>query len=84
MPSPAPADSAEMPAYLNLYTPALDWILQCAAFRATETVLADILNMYARSGNSALLLNSIISSFAPEYISSRCVSRASSFVRLVL
>ena len=65
----------EMPVYLNLYTPALDWILQCAAYRATDDVMTEILGVFSRSGNSALLLNSIISSFSPEYIAARCKRR---------
>lgn len=69
----------EMPVYLNLFTPALDWILQCASYQATDAVLTEILGVFAQSGNSALLLNSIISSFAPEYIAARALQ----FVELI-
>ncbi len=33
----------ELPRYLTLYSPALDWILQCLAHHASESVLVNVL-----------------------------------------
>ncbi|XP_013393417.1 UPF0505 protein C16orf62 homolog [Lingula anatina] len=63
----------EMPRYLTLYCPALDWILQCIAHRASENTLQTILEKCKKLFNSALLLNSIMSAFKPEYIAFRAV-----------
>ncbi|CAH3037318.1 unnamed protein product [Porites lobata] len=63
----------EMPQYLQLYPPALDWILQCIAQKSPESTLTDILNRCKQECNSALLLNSIITAFKPEYIAERAL-----------
>ncbi|XP_052791278.1 VPS35 endosomal protein-sorting factor-like [Mya arenaria] len=61
----------EMPRYLTLFSPGLDWLLQCIANKAPDTTLTDILHKSREKCNSALLLNSLISAFKPEYIASR-------------
>ncbi|KAL5019246.1 hypothetical protein ScPMuIL_004968 [Solemya velum] len=61
----------EMPRYLTLFSPALDWILQCVAHRAPENTLKIVLQKCKEQCNSALLLNSILSAFKPEFISVR-------------
>ncbi|XP_022800281.1 UPF0505 protein C16orf62-like [Stylophora pistillata] len=63
----------EMPQYLQLYPPALDWILQCVAQKSPESTLTDILNRCKKECNSALLLNSIITAFKSEYIAERAL-----------
>nr|XP_058960991.1 VPS35 endosomal protein-sorting factor-like [Pocillopora verrucosa] len=63
----------EMHQYLQLYPPALDWILQCIAEKSPESTLTDILNRCQKECNSALLLNSIITEFKPEYIAERAL-----------
>jgi len=63
----------EMPQYLQLYPPALDWILQCIAQKSPESTITDILNRCKQECNSALLLNSIITAFKPEYIAERAL-----------
>ncbi|XP_001604914.2 VPS35 endosomal protein sorting factor-like [Nasonia vitripennis] len=65
--------------YLNLYTPALDWILQVMAATASENLLNEVLLRCKQQPNSALLLNTILTSFKPIYI----VSRAMEFVNLI-
>ncbi|KAL9957403.1 hypothetical protein ACROYT_G039035 [Oculina patagonica] len=63
----------EMPQYLQLYPPGLDWILQCIAQKSPESTLTDILNRCKQECNSALLLNSVITAFKPEYIAERAL-----------
>ncbi|XP_054284650.1 VPS35 endosomal protein-sorting factor-like [Macrosteles quadrilineatus] len=69
----------DLPTYLTLYTPALDWILQSLAHQAPDKLLDEILARCKDQGNSSLLLNSIMSAFKPAYIA----SRASLFVQLI-
>ena len=69
----------EMPRYLTLFSPALDWLLQCIANKSTEKTLMDILEKSRKSCNNALLLNSIISTFKPEYIA----TRSTQFIELI-
>ncbi|XP_071508661.1 VPS35 endosomal protein-sorting factor-like [Diadema antillarum] len=69
----------DMASYLSLYSPALDWILQCIAHNASEAVLTEILERCQKQCNSALLLNSIMSAFKPEFIASRAVK----FIELI-
>lgn len=54
--------------YLDLFTPALDWIVQCVAVRADETLFRATLAKYTDT-SSGIVLNSIISSFDPKFIS---------------
>ncbi|XP_066291616.1 VPS35 endosomal protein-sorting factor-like isoform X2 [Branchiostoma lanceolatum] len=63
----------EMAQYLHLYTPALDWILQCVAHRASEDTMTEVLEHCKKQCNSALLLNSVMSAFKPDYIASRAL-----------
>ncbi|EAL70691.1 hypothetical protein DDB_G0273559 [Dictyostelium discoideum AX4] len=55
--------------YMGLYSPSLEWLLQCLAHKATPETLEEVLELFRESKNS-LLLNHIISSFPPEYICS--------------
>ncbi|XP_076459289.1 VPS35 endosomal protein-sorting factor-like [Babylonia areolata] len=61
----------EMPHYLTLFSPALDWILQCLAHRASDSVLNSTLDKCRQQCNNALLLNSIMSAFHPQFIATR-------------
>ncbi|XP_068081598.1 VPS35 endosomal protein-sorting factor-like isoform X2 [Anabrus simplex] len=63
----------DLSAYLTLYTPALDWILQGVAANAPEKLLVEILARCKEKCNSALLLNSIMAAFKPAYIASRAL-----------
>ncbi|XP_070579924.1 VPS35 endosomal protein-sorting factor-like [Ptychodera flava] len=64
----------DMSTYLTLYSPALDWILQCIAYQASDDTLTEILEKCRKQCNSALLLNSIMSAFKPDYIASRVMN----------
>eukprot|EP00026_Physarum_polycephalum_P001432 Phypoly_transcript_01433.p1 GENE.Phypoly_transcript_01433~~Phypoly_transcript_01433.p1 ORF type:complete len:962 (+),score=270.31 Phypoly_transcript_01433:47-2932(+) len=55
--------------YLKLYSPALEWQLQCIAHNASHTMLESILERYTENKN-AVVLNHIISSFPPDFIAS--------------
>ncbi|XP_072337992.1 LOW QUALITY PROTEIN: VPS35 endosomal protein-sorting factor-like [Scyliorhinus torazame] len=61
----------EIPVYLTLYTPAIDWILQCIAYRAPEALVTEMMDRSKKLGNNALLLNSVMSAFRPEFIATR-------------
>jgi hypothetical protein len=55
--------------YLKLYSPALEWQLQCIAHNASHAMLESILERYTENKN-AVVLNHIISSFPPDFIAS--------------
>uniref|UniRef100_A0A669R2G9 VPS35 endosomal protein-sorting factor-like n=1 Tax=Phasianus colchicus TaxID=9054 RepID=A0A669R2G9_PHACC len=61
----------EIPLYLTLYSPAIDWILQCIAYHAPEILLTETMERCKKLGNNALLLNSIMSAFRAEFIAAR-------------
>ncbi|KYO30591.1 VPS35 endosomal protein-sorting factor-like [Alligator mississippiensis] len=61
----------EIPLYLTLYSPAIDWILQCIAYRAPEGLLTEMMERCKKLGNNALLLNSVMSAFRAEFIAAR-------------
>lgn len=61
----------DLPHYLTLYSPGLNWILQCLAHNASDQILDEILLKCQKQCNSGLLINSIMSAFKPEYVSYR-------------
>ncbi|XP_007498241.2 VPS35 endosomal protein-sorting factor-like isoform X1 [Monodelphis domestica] len=61
----------EIPLYLTLYSPAIDWILQCIAYHAPEVLLTEMMERCKKLGNNALLLNSVMSAFRAEFIATR-------------
>ncbi|KAK6187960.1 hypothetical protein SNE40_005876 [Patella caerulea] len=61
----------EMPRYLTLFSPAVDWLLQCCAHRASDKLLTQILEKCKAQCNSALLVNSIMAAFNPQFIAAR-------------
>uniref|UniRef100_A0A8B9NWQ4 VPS35 endosomal protein-sorting factor-like n=1 Tax=Apteryx owenii TaxID=8824 RepID=A0A8B9NWQ4_APTOW len=65
------AQCVEIPLYLTLYSPAIDWILQCIAYRAPEVLLTEMMERCKKLGNNALLLNSVMSAFRAEFIAAR-------------
>ncbi|XP_014223082.1 UPF0505 protein C16orf62 homolog [Trichogramma pretiosum] len=65
--------------YLNLYTPALDWILQVLVATASEDLLNEVLSKCKAQQNNALLLNTILTSFKPNYV----VPRYMEFINLI-
>lgn len=62
--------------YLNLYTPALDWILQVMARTASENLLVEVLSRCKQQSQSGLLLNAILVAFKPTYIAARSMEFA--------
>ncbi|XP_011503755.1 PREDICTED: UPF0505 protein C16orf62 homolog [Ceratosolen solmsi marchali] len=65
--------------YLNLYTPALDWILQVLAVTASDSLLTEVFTRCKQESNNALLLNTILHSFKPIYIASHSLE----FINLI-
>lgn len=63
----------DLSTYLTLYCPALDWILQCVAHGASEHLLDQVLARCKAQCNSALLLNSIMTAFRPEFVANRAL-----------
>ncbi|XP_076674334.1 VPS35 endosomal protein-sorting factor-like isoform X1 [Andrena cerasifolii] len=66
--------------YLNLYSPALDWILQILVATTSENLLEDVLSQCTNQRNSSLLLNSVLTAYKPSYIA----ARAMDFVKLII
>ncbi|XP_053987502.1 VPS35 endosomal protein-sorting factor-like isoform X2 [Hylaeus volcanicus] len=66
--------------YLNLYSPALDWILQILVATVPENHLEDVLCQCKKQTNNSLLLNSVLTAFKPSYIA----TRAMEFVNLII
>jgi len=64
-----------LPDYVHLYSPAIEWLLQCIAFKSEQNVFNAILSKYKESGN-ALVLNHIISSFHPDFIAGNAQAMA--------
>ncbi|XP_068100901.1 VPS35 endosomal protein-sorting factor-like isoform X1 [Hyperolius riggenbachi] len=63
--------AVEIPIYLTLYSPAIDWMLRCIAYRAPEALLTEMMERCRKQGNNALLLNSVMSAFRAEFIAAR-------------
>ncbi|OCT61509.1 VPS35 endosomal protein-sorting factor-like [Xenopus laevis] len=63
--------AVEIPIYLTLYSPAIDWMLRCIAYRAPETLLTEMMERCKKQGNNALLLNSVMSAFRADFIATR-------------
>ncbi|XP_034049227.1 VPS35 endosomal protein sorting factor-like isoform X1 [Thalassophryne amazonica] len=61
----------EVPEYLTLYSPAISWILQCIAYRAPDPLLTEMMDRCRKMGNNALLLNSVLRAFRPEFVAAR-------------
>ncbi|XP_034414392.1 VPS35 endosomal protein sorting factor-like isoform X1 [Cyclopterus lumpus] len=69
----------EVPEYLTLYSPAVNWILQCIAYRAPEPLLTEMTERCKKLGNNALLLNSVMRAFRPEFVA----ARATDFIGMI-
>uniref|UniRef100_UPI003AAA9D70 VPS35 endosomal protein-sorting factor-like isoform X2 n=1 Tax=Centroberyx gerrardi TaxID=166262 RepID=UPI003AAA9D70 len=69
----------EIPEYLTLYCPAINWILQCIAYRAPEPLLTEMMERCKKLGNNALLLNSVMWAFRAEFVA----ARATSFIAMI-
>ncbi|XP_040829226.1 VPS35 endosomal protein-sorting factor-like isoform X3 [Ochotona curzoniae] len=63
----------ELPCYLPLYSPAMDWIFQCISYHAPEALLTEMMERCKKLGNNALLLNSVMSAFRAEFIATRAM-----------
>ncbi|XP_059180994.1 VPS35 endosomal protein-sorting factor-like isoform X2 [Centropristis striata] len=69
----------EVPEYLTLYSPAINWILQCIAYRAPEPLLTEMMERCKKLGNNALLLNSVMRAFRSEFVA----ARATDFISMI-
>ncbi|KJE94840.1 hypothetical protein CAOG_005411 [Capsaspora owczarzaki ATCC 30864] len=63
--------NVDLGSYLNLYAPAVEWLLNCIAYRAPEATLEKILKQYNDQCKSAVVLNAILTAFRPTYVSSQ-------------
>ncbi|ELT89239.1 hypothetical protein CAPTEDRAFT_99699, partial [Capitella teleta] len=63
----------ELGQYLQLYMPAVNWILQCSAHKASNETLTQIVERCKEQKNRALLMNAVMSVFKPEFISLRAI-----------
>ncbi|KAJ8246244.1 hypothetical protein GJAV_G00265420 [Gymnothorax javanicus] len=69
----------EIPVYLTLYSPAINWILQCVSYRAPEALLTEMMEQCKQIGNNALLLNSVMWAFRAEFVA----ARATDFIGMI-
>ncbi|XP_062331258.1 VPS35 endosomal protein-sorting factor-like isoform X1 [Osmerus eperlanus] len=69
----------EVPVYLTLYSPAINWILQCVAYKAPEALLTEMMERCKKLGNNALLLNSVMWAFRAEFVA----TRATDFIGMI-
>lgn len=53
--------------YLNLFSPALDWLLQLLSHGGDEKTFITVMKKFKKAKMS-LLLNAILTSFKPQYI----------------
>ncbi|GAB0088083.1 VPS35 endosomal protein sorting factor-like [Sergentomyia squamirostris] len=63
----------DVPTYLSLYIPALDWILQGMAVHTSDHILDDILDRCLSQKNNGLLLNSVLTSFSYTFTARRAL-----------
>lgn len=67
----------DMSRYVVLYAPALDWVLQCVAHGADESLLDAVLSRCTTMPvGGAMLLNSVMSSFRPGFVAARALELA--------
>ncbi|KAJ8283461.1 hypothetical protein COCON_G00023110 [Conger conger] len=69
----------EVPVYLTLYSPAINWTLQCVSYRAPEALLTEMMERCKQIGNNALLLNSVMWAFRAEFVA----TRATDFISMI-
>eukprot|EP01105_Mastigella_eilhardi_P026498 TRINITY_DN7716_c0_g1_i1.p1 TRINITY_DN7716_c0_g1~~TRINITY_DN7716_c0_g1_i1.p1 ORF type:complete len:948 (-),score=305.61 TRINITY_DN7716_c0_g1_i1:43-2886(-) len=68
------------PDYMRLYKPALEWVLQCIAFKANQNSLEAALEVYTRQSKNAFFLNTLISAFPPAFVANQAL-RFTSLIR---
>ena len=81
----------DMSKYMHLFAPAVEWILQCVAHKASvvsfcnifvvifgcfQSVLEEVLSLVREKTSSGLVMNALINSFKPEFISNRALEFA--------
>ena len=71
----AEKNKMELSEYMDLYSPAVEWILQCLSHRAEEAALRAVLKKYQEL-NNAMLLSHILTSFEPSFISQNALALA--------
>lgn len=54
--------------YMHLYSPGLEWIISCIAYKSSPSLLEEVLQIYRKGCKNAMFLNHIISSFPPGFI----------------
>ncbi|KAL6057485.1 Trafficking protein particle complex subunit 6B [Balamuthia mandrillaris] len=65
-----------MASYVHLFSPAVEWLLQCIAGDGQLATFEETLNKYTTSQPHSLVLYHIISSFQPEFISQKALQIA--------
>ncbi|TMW69183.1 hypothetical protein Poli38472_001339 [Pythium oligandrum] len=54
-------------AYLALHSPAIEWLMKCAAHSSTEIVFEALLSHYREFSDNSMVLKHLCESFGPEY-----------------
>ncbi|EGD73723.1 hypothetical protein PTSG_05429 [Salpingoeca rosetta] len=65
--------------YMHIFSPAIDWIMQCVAHKADAATLREIMDTCQANKGSSVLLNAVIASFPTGYVS----RRATQFISLI-
>lgn len=55
--------------YLDLFSPALEWIIECIGYNAGDAIFQRLLRSYEEKCKQSMVLNHIISSFDPSVVS---------------
>ncbi|XP_064405950.1 VPS35 endosomal protein-sorting factor-like [Halichondria panicea] len=65
--------SLDLPRYHLLFVPGVEWILQCIAHKASDSILQKALESIKDGAVISLVVNAVLNNFRPEYISSRAL-----------
>ncbi|KAH3742772.1 hypothetical protein Pelo_15833 [Pelomyxa schiedti] len=60
--------------YMHLFSPGLEWLLQCISYRSPPGLLEEVLQIFKKSSRVALFLNHIISAFPPSFITTNTLT----------
>ena len=67
------AEEINLEQYLDLWVPAVDWILRCVAYRAVDGCLEKVLSKTQKMANLTLFFNAIMVAFPQQEILARIV-----------
>jgi len=60
--------------YVDLFSPAVEWLVQNVAYRANEDLLSVIIQQYRDCCGNTMVLNHIINGFSPKFVAKNALS----------